>query len=257
MAAETGSHVLEKISQDPARRERVSLGNEVFFPPFERAQLYLNIGVYNGNSVMHGHGEPVMVIPGLLGSDIMYYEMHAWLIRIGYHPITAGITNVGKISENIGRVESKLEQTRRETGQKTIMIGHSLGGDIGLVILKERPDLTDTLFTLGTPFDLGSENSIDKSVRELGRRLITDSDHVREILEAEKNNPLPEGSSLHILAGSLDGVVGVEATHEPEASSWENILASHLGFMANPWVNSRLASDLNQVSLNRRRAQAA
>jgi hypothetical protein len=42
--------------------------------------------VYYGFGVPHGDGQPVVVVPGFLGSDRYLTEMHLWLRRVGYRP---------------------------------------------------------------------------------------------------------------------------------------------------------------------------
>ena len=48
--------------------------------------------VHFGYGVPHGDGAPVITVPGFLGSDLYLFELQAWLQRIGYAPVSSGIT---------------------------------------------------------------------------------------------------------------------------------------------------------------------
>ena len=64
-------------------------GSKRFFP-LDWLALHAS-PVYYGFGVPHGHGEPVVLVPGFLGSDRYLTEMHLWLRRIGYRPYFSGI----------------------------------------------------------------------------------------------------------------------------------------------------------------------
>ena len=108
--------------------------------------------VYYGLSVPRGRGEPVVLVPGLFGSDAYLAELFQWLARIGYAPRRSGIlANVGCPDAGVGRLERTLDQLASETGQPVHVIGHSLGGLQARCVANERPELVDTLIMLGAP----------------------------------------------------------------------------------------------------------
>ena len=47
--------------------------------------------VYQGMGVPRGRGEPVILVPGFLASDLSLDELHHWLERIGYRVHNSGI----------------------------------------------------------------------------------------------------------------------------------------------------------------------
>ena len=69
--------------------ETLPLWREAFWP-LERMCLHLS-PVYYGFGVPHGKGEPVLVVPAFLSSDLLMLEMRLWLRRIGYAPFSSDI----------------------------------------------------------------------------------------------------------------------------------------------------------------------
>lgn len=47
--------------------------------------------LYEGVGVPRGRGEPVILVPGFLASDLSLEELHHWLERVGYRVHHSGI----------------------------------------------------------------------------------------------------------------------------------------------------------------------
>jgi pimeloyl-ACP methyl ester carboxylesterase len=109
--------------------------------------------VYYGFGVPHGNGEPVIVIPGFLGSDDYLVEMYYWLRRIGYKPY---YSRIGRNAEcpNVltDRLFATMDQAQEETGQKLRLIGHSLGGLLARSAATQRPEQVAQVICLAAPF---------------------------------------------------------------------------------------------------------
>ena len=108
--------------------------------------------VYYGMGVPRGDGSPVILVPGFLGTDAYLYELYLWLQRVGYRPY---MSKIGINAECPGTLTKKLiktvERISAETGQRTRIVGHSLGGVIGRRASLLRPDLVSQLVYLGSP----------------------------------------------------------------------------------------------------------
>jgi hypothetical protein len=73
--------------------EEVSSALPIFCEPISLLELaVLRLSpVYYGLSVPAGDGSCVVIIPGLLGTDLVLLELHAWLSRLGYRPYFSGM----------------------------------------------------------------------------------------------------------------------------------------------------------------------
>ncbi|MBJ7329345.1 MAG: alpha/beta fold hydrolase [Solirubrobacteraceae bacterium] len=78
--------------------------------------------------------------------------MAAWLKRLGYRPVRAGMrSNVRCSEESLGRLESRLERAVQAAGRRGLIVGHSRGGMLGRALAVRRPDLVAGVVTMGTP----------------------------------------------------------------------------------------------------------
>lgn len=110
-------------------------------------------GVYWGWGVPRGHGEPVVVVPGFLASDVSVAELWAWLARIGYRPYFSHIGRNVDCPDHISRdLMNTIRRAYEETGEPVSLIGHSLGGMLSRSVALDHPDHVRMVITLGSPF---------------------------------------------------------------------------------------------------------
>ncbi len=99
-----------------------------------------------------GDGQPVMLLPGFLAGDTSLTRMALWLRTGGYTLARSGIAwNTACMEPTVVEMERRLERAVERTGQPALLIGQSRGGCIGRALAVLRPDLIDTLVTLGSP----------------------------------------------------------------------------------------------------------
>lgn len=99
-----------------------------------------------------GHGQAVMLIPGFMAGDTSLTRMALWLRTGGFALARSGITrNTGCMEPTVERLEGRLEQAVQRTGRRMLLVGQSRGGCIGRALAVLRPDLVETLITLGSP----------------------------------------------------------------------------------------------------------
>jgi pimeloyl-ACP methyl ester carboxylesterase len=97
-------------------------------------------------------GRPAMLIPGFLAGDQSLTRMAVWLRSGGYVLTRTGISwNTGCTDETVDALVIRLERAVEKAGRPAVVIGQSRGGTIGRVLAVHRPDLVDTLVTLGSP----------------------------------------------------------------------------------------------------------
>jgi pimeloyl-ACP methyl ester carboxylesterase len=99
-----------------------------------------------------GDGRPVMLIPGFLAGDQSLTRMAVWLRTGGYALARSGIRwNVNCMEPLVEAVEARLERAVSAAGRPALLVGQSRGGSIARAVAVLRPDLVDTVVTLGSP----------------------------------------------------------------------------------------------------------
>ena len=99
-----------------------------------------------------GDGRPVLLIPGFLAGDQSLTRMAVWLGAGGFELARSGIRwNVDCMEPIVTSVEARLERAVSRAGRPALLVGQSRGGSIARAIAVLRPDLVDTVVTLGSP----------------------------------------------------------------------------------------------------------
>jgi pimeloyl-ACP methyl ester carboxylesterase len=142
----------DPFEQDPSvQSANTPLWREIL-APLEWLQLHCS-PVYYGCGVRYGHGEPVVVIPGFLGSDVYLTELFSWLGRIGYVPYFSHIGQNADCPDHLaGVLLQTVRRARHETGMKPRLIGHSLGGMLARTLALEYPHHVGGVISMGSPF---------------------------------------------------------------------------------------------------------
>lgn len=235
--------------------------------PFELRAL-LGSDVWRGRGVPRGDGSPVLLVPGLMAGDETLRLMAAWLKRVGYQPIRAGMrSNVRCSEESASRLEGRLERAVSAAGRRGLIVGHSRGGMLGRVLAVRRPELVAGVVTLGTPHEAALEDlhpvlqrQIDV-LRALGdARLGTLSSRCRigapgqeppafmgegccERFWSDMCAALPEGVRGASIFSETDGVVAWEACLADGFLPIE-VASSHCGMAMHPEVYVKVAGEL-------------
>jgi len=109
--------------------------------------------VYYGMGIPKGHGEPVITVPGFLGSDAYLFELNLWLRRIGYVSHRSGIGRNAECPDIlVDRLIATIEEASDKAGEPVRLIGHSLGGMLSRSAAMLAPDRVKAVITLGSPF---------------------------------------------------------------------------------------------------------
>ncbi len=167
--------------------------------------------------------------------------MAKWLKEGEFSLVRSGIRwNVDCLEDTVNSVEARLEASVEESGQRALVIGQSRGGVVGRVLAVRRPDLVETLVTLGSP--LRSQTAVHPRVwlsigmvgglGSLGvpgllSHTCSKGDCCRESRE-QVNAPFPEDVRFISMYSRDDSVVKYEACLDPAAEHIE-VGSSHLG----------------------------
>ena len=110
--------------------------------------------VFRGIKVPHGHGEPVLLIPGFLAGDWSLSVLSEWLQRLGYRVYSSGIDwNVSCPYKTSGLLRRRLDDVAKETQQPVTIVGHSLGGVLARYLGASQPQQVRQIIALGSPID--------------------------------------------------------------------------------------------------------
>jgi pimeloyl-ACP methyl ester carboxylesterase len=233
----------------------MTAATEAMRPP-SRTLLFLEgralweLGAFVGslpllNSAPRGDGHPVLVLPGLIASDVSTRPLRAFLRGRGYAAHGWGLgRNLGpREGVEEGMLQRLLELHQRYE-RKVSLIGWSLGGVFARELAKQAPHTVRQVITLGSPFagDPRATNAwrvfewaSGQKVPERGSRRI---DRLREA------PPVP---STAIYSRS-DGICAWQACREisgPQADNIE-IVGSHCGLGHNPAAVYAIADRLAQ-----------
>ena len=100
-----------------------------------------------------GHGQPVIVYPGYLTSDISSIRLRRSLRASGYAVEGWGLgQNKGARADLLERLGERLCEITQRSSQPAVLIGWSLGGIYAREIAKLYPDQVRLVLTLGSPF---------------------------------------------------------------------------------------------------------
>lgn len=219
--------------------------------------------VYFGLGIEHGVGQPVVVVPGFLASDLSMIELHAWLGRIGYRPY---FSNIGRNADCPDALSEMLadtvSQAFEETGERVRLIGHSLGGMLARSVALDHRGMVESVISMGSP--LGGRSTAHPSVAAATESLrssmsggfgnhITASCFQESCSCAFSQNMRegggdPYGAVRHYsIYSKLDGVVDWASCLEPDESLNTEVGCTHIGMAFHPGVYRVLAARLAGV----------
>lgn len=193
-----------------------------------------------------GDGAPVLVLPGLLASDLSTRPLRAQLRSLGHH------VHGWRLGRNIGpthRVERRLRELADELlerhGQPFSVLGWSLGGIYARAMAAERPDAVRMVITLGTPFAM-TEQSQTRAHRTYERYAHLHVPGYALPIPDDVRGPLPVPATS--IWSEQDGIVSWTASLETPSPTAENIgvRGSHLGLGHHPAVLWAVADRLAQ-----------
>lgn len=171
-----------------------------------------------------GHGRPAVVIPGLMTGDISTTLLRRTLRTRGFRPEgwRLGI-NLGADPAKLRALEQRITRLHRESGEKMVLIGWSLGGLYARVLAHRMPDEIDMVVTVASPF------SGDRHANRAWKLYEAINDHTVENPPfAERISDKPPIPTLAVWS-ARDGIVAPECSRggEGESDATLRIDASH------------------------------
>lgn len=198
-----------------------------------------------------------MLVPGFLAGDPSLSRMAQWLKSGGWVTTRAGVrVNVDCTERTVQALEARLAEAVERTGQPALLVGQSRGGTLGRILAVRRPDLVDTLLTLGSPvldqFATSRPTSVLVSaVAALGTAGVPGVFSRRcregaccEVAREQLAQPVSDEVRYIAFYSRDDGVVSWEACLDPGAELIE-VGGTHSGMGMNGAVWSRMTELLS------------
>jgi pimeloyl-ACP methyl ester carboxylesterase len=195
-----------------------------------------------------GEPHPVLVLPGLMASDVSTRALRVWVSRLG-HPVVGWALgrNRGPTEEVVDELPRLLDRLAGEHRAPVSIVGWSLGGIYARRLALRAPRQVRQVISLGSPFSLarrladaglGARVYDRYSPRHSNRRISTGRRSLAK--------PLPVPSTA--VYSRWDGVVDWRACRQQRGPTSENVAvrASHLGMGHDPAVLWVVADRLAQ-----------
>jgi pimeloyl-ACP methyl ester carboxylesterase len=152
-----------------------------------------------------GDGHPVLVMPGLGGSDLSTRVMRAFLRRLGYyvHAWRLG-RNLGPTDHIIDGLAQRFGALTTKHNQRLTLIGHSMGGIYARELARRAPHRIRQVVTLGSPVSWrrGARSNVSGVYRTLSP---LHSERAREV--PQDYSPALPDVPLTAIFTKRDGVV--------------------------------------------------
>lgn len=180
-----------------------------------------------------GDGRPIMVLPGLVNSDLSNTVMRRFLNRLGYHAVGWGLGRnfgVRAVGHDAELLIAKVAALHQSSGQKVTLIGVSLGGIMARIVAHRRPDLVCEVITVSSPFaGPPTATNVWMAFELLTGEKIGDDSVKANAAEAAAEPLVPTTA----IWSRSDGLVNGMICHDAHCRSIE-IQSSHMGVQLKP-----------------------
>jgi len=190
-----------------------------------------------------GDGHPVLVLPGLVASDLSTRPLRAFLDDRGYaaHGWDMG-RNLGPRPGVEEQMLRRLKEVAQKHDRKVSLVGWSLGGLYAKILANRSANEVRQLITLGSPITGDPRASNSWRLYEYTSGQSVDDPERRAVLRQQTAVP-----TTSIFSRS-DGIVAWRCSLERDRREAENIevVGSHCGLGHNPAVLYAIADRLAQ-----------
>jgi len=191
-----------------------------------------------------GDGHSVLVLPGLVASDVSTKLLRDFLARRGYDVHGWGLgRNYGPRAGVEDAMLATVDRLHAQSGRKLSLIGQSLGGAYARWLAAQRPDAVRSVITLGSPVTGHPKASNAWRVYEF-----TSGNSAVDPKRWQHVTQPPQVPTTSIYSRS-DGIVAwrnsVEASALPHTENIE-VVSSHIGMAVHPLVLFAIADRLAQ-----------
>jgi pimeloyl-ACP methyl ester carboxylesterase len=212
--------------------------------------------IWWGYGVPSGRGDPVIVIPGFMGTDLYLRELYFFLARIGYRPYMSGIgRNADCLDLLMERLLSRIDEAHAATGRKVHLVGHSLGGMLARAAATHRPAPIASVVTLGSPFrGVRSHPLVLAATAQVRRRIQAERKQTARAgcfttgcgcaCTAALREPFSSSVPQIAVYTRTDGITDWRFCINDDPATNIEVLATHIGLVMNPVVYHVVANHL-------------
>jgi pimeloyl-ACP methyl ester carboxylesterase len=185
-----------------------------------------------------GEPHPVLVLPGLMASDMSTVPLRRWLRGLGYPVVGWELgRNRGPTPQVVEALPGLVERLADRHGTPVSIVGQSLGGIFARRLALRVPRQVRQVVTLGSPFRLVERPGDDSPGARVPQRYhhLHGSRRISSVRSGVAG-PLPVPSTS--VYSRWDGIVDWRACLQDEGPGSENVAvhASHLGMGHDPAV---------------------
>jgi pimeloyl-ACP methyl ester carboxylesterase len=197
-----------------------------------------------------GERHPVLVLPGLMASDVSTGALRRWVRTLGYPVVGWALgRNRGPTKEVVDELPRLVRRLGEEHGSPVTIIGQSLGGIFARRLAQRTPDEVRQVITLGSPFGMAGRGPDGSRAAQVYARYAP-RHSVRRLSDAPRDSlarPLRVPSTS--VYSRWDGVVDWRACLQQPGPRSENVAvrASHLGMGVDAAVLWLVADRLAQT----------
>jgi pimeloyl-ACP methyl ester carboxylesterase len=195
-----------------------------------------------------GEPHPVLVLPGLMATDVSTGTLRRWLRGLGYPVVGWELgRNRGPTQEVVDELPQLVKRLADRHGSPVSIVGQSLGGIFARRLALQAPAEVRQVTSLGSPFRFAPRQGDDSAAARLYRSYAPL--HARGRATSGRQllaRPLPVPSTS--VYSRWDGVVDWRACLQDATPTSENVAvhASHLGMGFDPAVLWVVADRLAQ-----------
>ncbi len=196
-----------------------------------------------------GEGRPVLVLPGFAANDFLTGRLRAHLRHSGFAVHGWGLgRNVGLTDHLVDGLIDRFAAVADRYDEPVSVVGWSFGGLLARRIAHEHPDRVRQIICLGSPWRAEGERTRATAMFERSRIRHGLSDRARAIVD-QARQPVPVPTTA--VWSRSDGITGwqgcaVVETTTPAVAENIEVLSSHVGMVANPWVLAVVVDRLRQ-----------
>jgi pimeloyl-ACP methyl ester carboxylesterase len=193
-----------------------------------------------------GDAHPVLVLPGLMASDLSTHVLRSWLGRLGYPVVGWALgRNRGPSDEVTRQLPALVDRLANEHGAAVSIVGWSLGGIYARRLALRIPAQVRQVISLGSPFALAGR-PVDGTPGARVYQRLNPGPTNRRVSRGSLSRPLPMPSTS--VYSRWDGVVDWRQCRQQPGPRSENVAvrSSHLGMGHDPAVLWVIADRLAQ-----------
>jgi pimeloyl-ACP methyl ester carboxylesterase len=190
-----------------------------------------------------GDGHPVLVLPGLMQSDLATFPLRTFLATQGYAVHRWGLGRNNGRADVSERLLGRLRELHERHQRKVSLVGWSMGGLFARDLARRMPDAVRQVITLGSPVSGDPKASNAWALYELMSGERADDAELRA--RYRDSVPVPTTS----IFSRRDGIVAWQCCLNEPGPQAENIevVSSHCGMGHHPAVLFAIAERLAQA----------